>query len=224
MTAAERRRRTRPHGSREVILGRIRSAIADAPAPAAVPREYRTAGDTAPGSAEAIDLLVDRLEDYKASVRVVPEDELADAVNAALEPVRSLVIGPGLEQRIADACRGNGREVTVDGEPKTLSSAELDATDAVVTQAKVAIAVTGTIILDAGPGQGRRAITLVPDRHLVVLWADQIVDSVPEGIARLTPTAPLTMISGPSATSDIELSRVEGVHGPRILDVLIVRP
>jgi L-lactate dehydrogenase complex protein LldG len=211
------------HSSRDVILERIRSAIADAPTPEPIPREYRTTGDAAPGSDAAIELLVDRLEDYKASVRIVAESELADAVNAALEPVHSLVIGPGLEQRIADACRGHDRVVTVDGEPNTLSSAELDGIDAVVTQAKVAIAVTGTIILDAGPGQGRRAISLVPDRHLVVVWANQIVDSVPEGIARLTPTAPLTMISGPSATSDIELSRVEGVHGPRILDVLIVR-
>lgn len=224
MPAAERGRGARLHSSRDVILDRIRSAIADAPTPSPVPREYRTTGTSAPGSAEAIELLVDRLEDYKASVRVIDESDLSDAVTAALEPVRSLVIANGLDQRIADAARGNGRAVTIDGEPNTLSSAELDGIEAVLTQAKVAIAVTGTIILDAGPGQGRRAITLVPDRHLVVLWADQVVESVPEGIGRLTPTSPLTMISGPSATSDIELSRVEGVHGPRTLDVLIVRP
>ena len=91
-----------------------------------------------------------------------------------------------------------------------------------VTTARVAIAMSGTIILDGGAGQGRRAITLVPDRHIIILTADQIVETVAEAIALLNPTAPLTMIAGPSATSDIELERVEGVHGPRTLHVIII--
>ncbi|MDQ2845976.1 MAG: LUD domain-containing protein [Actinomycetota bacterium] len=209
--------------NRELMLGKIRSALADATAPAVVPRDYRHIGTQAPGSAEAIELLVDRLHDYQATARVVAATELADAVAAALQPAASVVIAAGLDQQIVDACAADGRAVTIDGDPVVLSAGELDRIDAVVTQARVAIAVTGTIVLDGAEGQGRRAISLVPDRHLVVLRADQIVESVPEGIARLTPTAPLTLISGPSATSDIELSRVEGVHGPRNLDVLIVR-
>ena len=134
----------------------------------------------------------------------------------------SVVIGAGLDPAIAQACTGRGRTVTTDSAPHVLSPQELDAIDAVVTTARVAIAMSGTIILDGGPGQGRRAITLVPDRHMIILTADQIVETVAEAIALLNPTAPLTMIAGPSATSDIELERVEGVHGPRTLHVIII--
>ena len=134
----------------------------------------------------------------------------------------SVVIGSGLEQEIADACADEGRIVTVDSAPEVLSAQQLDFIDAVVTTARVAIALSGTIILDGGDGQGRRAITLVPDRHVIILTADQIVETVAEAIALLTPAAPMTMIAGPSATSDIELERVEGVHGPRTLEVIIV--
>jgi L-lactate dehydrogenase complex protein LldG len=110
---------------------------------------------------------------------------------------------------------------TVADEPP-LDVSALDRADAVLTGCAVGIAATGTIVLDAGFAQGRRALTLVPDHHICVVRVDQIVDTVPQGFAALDPSRPLTFISGPSATSDIELQRVEGVHGPRTLDVLIV--
>ena len=132
-------------------------------------------------------------------------------------------------ERLGSSCRpgsrahGSGRAgaaVTVDDPP--LSYADLDALDGVVTGCAIAIAETGTIVLDAGPDQGRRAISLLPDLHVCVVMAGQVVGSVPEALARLDPTRPQTWISGPSATSDIELQRVEGVHGPRTLDVVLV--
>lgn len=209
--------------SRETMLTAIRAAVAAGAAsePIVVPREYARAG-VLTDQHEILELLVDRLIDYKALVSRTDRAGLPAALDAALAPVRSLVVPPGFPAELHDALRSQGRHVVVDGDPEVLTADQLDTLDAVVTGARVAIALTGTIVLDAGPDQGRRALSLVPDRHLIVLFADQVVETVPEGFARLEPTAPLTMISGPSATSDIELSRVEGVHGPRTLHVLLV--
>lgn len=207
--------------SREIVLGRIRQALVNDGAPSPVPRDYIRSARAA-GSEPVVELLVDRLVDYKARVDRVGRDGLADAICGALSEMTSVVIGPGLDPAISAACADGGRTLTTDTAPEVLSAQQLDAIDAVVTTAKVAIAMSGTIILDGGDGQGRRAITLVPDRHVIILTADQVVETVAEALAVLTPTAPLTMIAGPSATSDIELERVEGVHGPRTLHVIIV--
>jgi len=206
---------------RETVLSRIRAAIAaDGPA-APVPREYIRRGAHDPGSEHVIELLTDRLVDYKAHVHTVTGQELPAAIDAALAGLSSVVIAPGLDPAVAAACARAGRVVSTDTDPITLTPQDLDGIDAVVTTARVAIALTGTIVLDGGDGQGRRAITLVPDLHVIVLARQQIVETVAEAIALLDPTAPLTMIAGPSATSDIELERVEGVHGPRTLHVVI---
>lgn len=212
--------------TRTAMLQRIRAAVAAGepanPAPP-IPRDYQRSGTHPAGSAVVVELLTDRLVDYQAHVQHCTADRVAGAVAEILSGTASIVIPPGLPADITAGCGDTRATVTVDRDPEPLTPQQLDGIEVVVTAARVAIAVTGTIILDAAPDQGRRAITLVPDRHLVVLRAEQIVETVPEGIARLTPTAALTLISGPSATSDIELSRVEGVHGPRNLHVLIVR-
>jgi L-lactate dehydrogenase complex protein LldG len=220
--------------ARERVLARIREALAGDRAgdatreperhasPAAVPRAYRQSPDLPPGGEEVVELLTDRLLDYRAQVCRVTPEELPGAVREALAGVASVVIPPGLPDAVGEACREDGREVRIDGTPHEASPADLDRIDAVVTTATVAAAVNGMIVLDGGPGQGRRAISLVPDLHVVVLRTEQVVETVPEAIGLLDITRPITMIAGPSATSDIELQRVEGVHGPRTLRVLLV--
>jgi L-lactate dehydrogenase complex protein LldG len=246
---------------RDEVLGRIRRANSAAGAgdggrapSAQAGAGYRTAGDR--DRAELLDLLADRLVDYRATVRRTTADRLAGEVTAALarRDARRVVVPAGLEvfgpggppeglevitddglhalvparrsadgsaaASAADSAKGDAPEAVV---PDT---GVLDGCDGAITGAAVAIAETGTIVLDAGPDQGRRAITLVPDYHLCIVRADQVVELVPEAVERLAGAAgrPLTWISGPSATSDIELNRVEGVHGPRTLEVILVEP
>ncbi|MFF5210647.1 lactate utilization protein C [Streptosporangium sp. NPDC000396] len=199
-------------GSRELILSRIRRAVAGAP-DTGITRAYRTST----ASSGAVELFAERVADYRAVVHVVSEDEVAEVIAAAL--ARRGVTRPVVPEGLPPEWVPRG---SVADDPM-LTAVELDMTDGVITGCAVGIAETGTIVLDAGPGQGRRALTLVPDYHLCVVRAGQIVASVPEALGRLDPAQPLTWISGPSATSDIELNRVEGVHGPRTLEVVVVR-
>jgi len=210
--------------TREDILATIRAAASAGPAGngddagrSAGGHGYRTSSGRARAALPG--LLAERLSDYRAIVRRAKPDELPDEVNAALtrRGARRIAVPPGLE---LPGLTEDVEVVAADG----LAPDALDALDGVVTGAAVAIAETGTIVLDGAPGQGTRAVTLVPDYHLCIVRSDQIVHMVPEAVARLAPCAnhPLTWISGPSATSDIELNRVEGVHGPRTLEVIIV--
>ena len=215
--------------SREAILGRIREALSDVPAVAAaddvhVDWEY---GRRPAGAADdTLGLFVERVEDYRAQVtRVAPADLPARIADALAEhQVTSAVLPAGVPPTWREAVAAAG--VAVLGDEPVLSHTELDGIGAVVTASRVGIAETGTIVLDHGPDQGRRALSLVPDLHVCVIRADQVVADVPEAVVRLQPSVdarqPLTWISGPSATSDIELDRVEGVHGPRTLRVLLV--
>lgn len=192
--------------AREEVLQRVRAALGPDRSPPQVPRAYRRT--TQLGRADLLDLLVERLQDYRAVVLRTSD------VAAELAGFGRLVVPDGFPEQwvgAADVVRDTG-----------LTARALDALDGVVTTCAVAIAETGTIVLDAGPGQGRRALTLVPDHHVVVVRADHVVGSVPEALRLLDATRPQTWISGPSATSDIELQRVEGVHGPRRLTVILV--
>ncbi|GGZ63285.1 LutC/YkgG family protein [Streptomyces subrutilus] len=221
--------------SRDRILARIRRAVgergpdaegepgasgrAGAPGYARIPRDYlRVHGVRTPQ--ESADLLAAHLAEYRAAVHRTDRHGLPALLAGLLDArgARTVLVPPGLppswlsragQARVADRAASTARE--------------LDAVDSVVTGCALAVAETGSIVLDAGPGQGRRRITLIPDHHVCVVRApEQVVDSVPLALALLDPARPLTWISGPSATSDIELDRVEGVHGPRTLEVVLL--
>jgi len=198
--------------ARDEILTRIRTANGTAGAQTGpVRRDYRTTGEHPAGDPHLLELFTDRLVDYKAAVhQCSPAD---------------------LDTTLAELCRDwtvavpAGSPLTVPGtieDAPPLPHTRLDEIDAVLTGCAAACAEIGTIALDAGPDQGRRALTLIPDRHVCVVRADQVVQTVPELLGRLDPSRPITLVSGPSATSDIELHRVEGVHGPRTLIVVLV--
>ncbi|GAB2736840.1 LUD domain-containing protein [Nocardioides pakistanensis] len=194
--------------ARDEILGRVRGALEHADRSAVtVPRGYRDV----PGPADLVGLFVERVEHYRATVTSCGVGEVVATIRSVLGEGRRVVVPVDLPYDVQGAVLDEG-----------LSAADLDRMDAVVTAAAIGIAATGTIVLDHGPGQGRRALSLVPDVHVCVVRAEQVVHGVPDAVARLDPLRPQTWISGPSATSDIELNRVEGVHGPRTLHVVLV--
>ena len=203
--------------AREEVLGRIRTALGTERPVVEVRRDYRTT-DERP-LPELLDVLADRLEDYKAMVLRCSPDAIGATVTAALDAglgvgwtAADVVVAPGVpaEWRPAGSTEDDGRPAV-----------DLTAFAATLTGVTVAVAETGTLVLDASPVCGRRALSLLPDCLVCVVLPDQVVGGVPEGLARLDPLRPLTLISGPSATSDIELQRVEGVHGPRTLLVVL---
>jgi L-lactate dehydrogenase complex protein LldG len=221
-----------PLSDRELILTRIRAALNDVPA--GEPAAWAVAEDPDPASryvrkttreaTELTALFAARCGDYKATVRRCPgsPQAIAEAIAAAAAAhgARELVTAPGFPGPWLPDCLA----VREDSPP--LEPRELDGLDGVISTCALAVAVTGTIVLDGSPGQGRRALTLVPDLHICVVLATQIVFGIPEAITRVSESPqssrrPLTWISGPSATSDIELQRVEGVHGPRNLEVVL---
>ena len=225
--------------SRERVLEEIRRALEDGGRGpdgssrirgrgqgADIAREYRREGGLSP--AEVLSLLVQRLSDYNARVTLSTISDLPGAIARALSArgARRLAVPADLPDSWFSGLGDLDMEVLVDSQPP-LSMGRLASVHGVLTGCALAVAETGTIILDGGTTQGRRALTLLPDYHLCVVPASQVVELVPQAVPVLARTvaqtsAPITLISGPSATSDIELIRVEGVHGPRTLEVILV--
>lgn len=210
--------------ARESILARVRAALADVPDSekpddVAIPRDYRRSSDLA--GEQVLDLFAENVADYGATVHRIRPDDLTVTLAEICRQrrVHTLVAPPGFPEQVVT---GAGAVLMRDGPP--MSAASLDRADGVVTTAALGIAETGTIALVTGPGMGRRALSLVPDVHVCLVRHDQVVATVPEAMDVLSDSAtePITLISGGSATSDIELVRVQGVHGPRVLHVIIV--
>ena len=211
--------------ARDEILARVRGATSDVVTTPDDRGPVPVVEETSPGGPETLELFAENVADYRAQVVRVGPSGVAGAVADALREhgCSTVVVPRGLDHSWRRALED---VATVLSETEAATHHELDAVDAVVTASAVGIATTGTIVLDHGADQGRRELTLVPDTHVCVIRADQVVHDVPESVARLRPgpdgARPLTWISGPSATSDIELERVEGVHGPRTLVVVLV--
>jgi L-lactate dehydrogenase complex protein LldG len=218
--------------SRELVLARIRETLKAAQEVAAISREYRLASER--DQQATLDLFVERLTDYHATVVRATSATLPSVIAEALESrgVRRLAIPADLPQTWLSVIPQGEMELLREGDhgPEAtgyLSKGRLASVHGILSGCALAVAETGTIILDSGPGQGRRVLTLLPDYHLCVVRSGQVMATVPEAVTRLGATvaehrSPITLISGPSATSDIELERVEGVHGPRTLDVILV--
>jgi L-lactate dehydrogenase complex protein LldG len=211
--------------AKRVMLERIRNAIRDVPVTersedVLVKRSYRSST----GHTKLLELTAERIAEYRARVEIVKADKLALSIQASLERkgIKRLLVPHDLPEK----WKPKGFEL-LEESTRALEHSELEQAEGVMTGCTLAIAETGTLVLDHARGQGRRALTLIPDFHLCILLESQIVDNLPAAMRLLEPSIlagqPLTFISGPSATSDIELSRVEGVHGPRTLEVLIVK-
>ncbi len=207
--------------AKQAILDRIAEALGPDPAVPEVPRAYHRAGSGAEAGSEAVVArFCERAAEYKATVRRVAHGDLEDAVVAACreQGARRLAVPPGAPHHLP------GLELVIDDPP--MSARALDGMDGVLSGCALAVAETGSVVLDGGERSGRRALTLVPDFHVCLVEAARIHASVPDAIAALAPAAaegrPITFVSGPSATSDIELERVEGVHGPRTLVILVL--
>jgi len=209
--------------ARAVILGRVRDALRDVPGDEPAGEGSTVPGSTVPGSTVSlVERFVDRVEDYRATVTRCAPGDVAQTVAAICERhgARRVAAPAGLDRDWLPP----GLEVLADDPP--LAVDVLDGVDGVVTGSALGIAETGTIVLDGGPASGRRALSLVPDLHVCIVAADHLVAGVPEAVAGMAAAVgagrALTLVSGPSATSDIELDRVEGVHGPRRLEVVLV--
>ncbi|HEX9033110.1 MAG TPA: LUD domain-containing protein, partial [Streptosporangiaceae bacterium] len=208
---------------REEVLARVRSALGAGAAPGQredgpdVPRGYRMT--TGAAGQDLLGLFTERLADYGSNVRRCPQGQLAATIAVALSDrgLRRVVVPPGIDLAGIELPGPESLRVTELITDDGLPAEVLDGCDGVITGTAVAIAESGTIVLDGSPGQGRRAVTLIPDYHLCVVRAGQVVGLVTQALPLLAPERPLTWISGPSATSDIELDRVQGVHGPRTL-------
>lgn len=219
----------RNQAAKAEILARVKNALAksqDGPAPEP-PRNYRLVGENPPGSEPVLEIMTKALEDYKAKVIHCSESDLAKVITEQMQGFNRAVLPHGLNPEWVKAVENAGVEAKLDcpGSEGMLSKIELDSCDVVLTASRCGIAISGTIVLDGEPDQGRRAISLIPDSHICVLRAEDVYEVVPEAVAVLSqhPTRPVTWFAGPSATSDIELRRVDGVHGPRNLTVLIVK-
>lgn len=215
--------------AKTAILARARDAISRSQAGRPVreiPRDYIRVGQHAPGSEPVVADMVEKLEDYSAQVvTAAADDAVAEEIDRFLTQAEasSVVVPSGLPQAYKEAAARGGRSVREDSREAPIPTLELDAIDAVVTCSRVSISMSGTICLDGESDQGRRAITLVPDTHVVVIERESIMPTVPQAVDVLGchPERPTTWIAGGSATSDIELVRVNGVHGPRNLRVVI---
>lgn len=211
--------------ARDEILARVRAATADVTTPVGARGPVPVIQAVASGAEATLDLFAENVADYRATVLRVAPAEVGRALSGVLRDLgrRSVVVPEGLDPQWKQAL---AEVATIIPEAEATSSRVLDQVEAVVTASAVGIATTGTIVLDHGPDQGRRELTLIPDTHVCVIRDDQVVHDVHEAVVRLRGEAhkgrPLTWVSGPSATSDIELQRVEGVHGPRTLVVVLV--